>query len=227
MGSPACLTASVRLRRKSSSAWMAIGLRMFGAHAWSAYALLQFDAVPWPAGLPSALTSRQQRVNVALPTCQVAGGGHSRCPTISRNNKEERNEDARYSTCNGSAGGRRDDRKCPVVGKPHSACGTEGRRPRSKQLGGRENYRPGRERCGGNASPSGVVGKPHSAGRSNGRRHEAAALIPLRIGESRTRAPRRPRCVFGAVTKREVLGAGEQAISQIEAICTGAIPSEV
>ena len=175
----------------------------------------------------SALTSRQRRVNVALPTCEVAGGGHSRCPTISRNNKEERNEDARYSTCNGSAGGRRDDRKCPVVGKPHSACGTEGRRPRSKQLGGRENYRPGRERCGGNASPSGVVGKPHSACGSEGRRHDAAALIPLRIGESRTRAPRRPRCVFGAVTKREILGAGEQAISQIEAICTGAIPSEV
>ena len=59
LGSPARLTASVRLRRKSSSA-----RRTFGAHAWSVCCLLQFDAAPSPAGLLGRIC-----VNFALTTC--------------------------------------------------------------------------------------------------------------------------------------------------------------
>jgi hypothetical protein len=69
-------------------------------------------------------------------------------------------DNARESTCNRSAGGRRHDRKCPVR-KPHSRIGTNGRgRQCVQHLPGRgrntadRNYRPGdddKEGCQGSA----------------------------------------------------------------------------
>ena len=80
----------------------------------------------------------------------------------------ELNEDARESTRNRSAGGRRHDRKCPTVREPHSTRRTDGRRRHSTQRACDSNpctYRAARETC----PTVDRVGKPHCASRTRGR----------------------------------------------------------
>jgi hypothetical protein len=77
---------------------------------------------PW-ASIPPP---HPMHADSSLPIRYSAGCRLS--PTISRNNKEELNEDAHESTCNRSPGGRCHDRKCPTIRKPHSAVRSNGRR---------------------------------------------------------------------------------------------------
>jgi hypothetical protein len=103
---------------------------------------------PLPRSSTSAMSARLTctgRSNPSTlstaPTKQVAvsslpirySAGYRLSPTISTNNKEQLNEDAHESTCNRSAGGRRHDRKCPTVRKPHSAVRSNGRRQFAQQ----------------------------------------------------------------------------------------------
>ena len=138
---------------------------------------LGFSAGDGRAEASQDSTERREREG-AFRLLQV-GGRHSRSPIISRNITGGLVENTSESTCNRSAGGRRHDRKCPTVRKPHSPVRTEGRRSQCAHYHsagrGRKawNYRTGQGRW---REPHSGIRKPHRTVGTEGRRSQSAAL---------------------------------------------------
>ena len=127
---------------------------------------------------PAKILPKRREREGAFRLLQV-GGRHSRTPIIARNITGGLDENTSESTCNRSAGGRRHDRKCPTVRKPHSPVRTEGRRSQCAHYHsagrGRKawNYRTGQGRW---REPHSGIRKPHRTVRTEGRRSQSAAL---------------------------------------------------